>query len=497
MKTLLFFLTSLSLWAEKPNIVLIMADDIGLGDLSFHVRTQQKKDPVIETPHLDALARESLWFTDGHSATALCSPTRYCVMSGNNNYRSYAPWGVWSTFRESAFKKGEATIGTVARDAGYHTGFIGKWHLGGDFKAADSDQIYRGAKGGDIGSKVDLTKMLGGGPRDCGFTYDFTLPCGVQGPIYTAYENQEWYPLHQDSKIIFLSKKTARFPKDVSDKGPGPGDSHWNASELGKLVSQKASDFIQSAPEDKPFFLYYCTHAVHIPHCPPEKFDDQKIKGATPSHHLDMVIELDLQVKRIVEALKAKGIFDNTLIVFTSDNGGLLVDRNTKKAGHDVAGGFNGSKNSPLEGGHRVPFFFHWKGHIKPGITDEPAINQDMLATLATLVGTKVPADQARDSLNLLPLLTGKGEFKQRPWIVQQAGSRKEILYRKAPWKLIIQSNHKLDSFEPKALYNLENDPEEKKNLIAVWAQKERVAEMLAAYLKILNTKERTAPLSD
>ena len=483
----------LPLSAEKPNIVLIMADDIGLGDLSYHVRTQQKKEPIVETPNLDALARESLWFTDGHSATALCSPTRYCVMSGNNNYRSYAPWGVWSTFRESAFKKGEATIGTVTRDAGYHTGFIGKWHLGGDFKATNSSEIYRGAKGGDIGALVDLSKMVGGGPKFCGFDYDFTLPCGVQGPIYTAYENQQWYPLDQDSKIIFLNKKTAPHPKDVSDKGPGPGDSHWDARNLGKLVSQKGVDFIKAAPADRPFFLYYCTHAVHVPHCPPDEFDGVKINGSTPSQHLDMVVELDLQVKRIVDALKAKGVFENTLIVFTSDNGGLQI-KATVASGHQIAGGYNGSKNSPLEGGHRVPFFFHWKGKIQPDITDEPAINQDMLATLAALVGTKVPADQAKDSLNLLPLLTGKGDFKKRPWMVQQAGSKKEIIYRNGPWKFIIQSNHALDQFEPKALYYLENDLAEKENLVKIPAQKERVAQMLAEYLEILKLGGRTTP---
>ncbi|MEJ6562041.1 MAG: sulfatase-like hydrolase/transferase [Akkermansiaceae bacterium] len=479
---------------SRPNIVLIMADDIGLGDISHHVRTQLKKDPIVETPNLDALARQSLWFTDGHSATALCSPTRYCVMSGNNNYRSYAPWGVWGTFRESPFKKGEVTIGTVTRDAGYHTGFVGKWHLGGDFRDIKTGGIFRSTKRGDIVDQVDVTKMLGGGPKDCGFDYDFTLPCGVQGPVYTAYENQEWYPLRKDSKIIFFNKDTAAHPKDVTSKGPGPGDSHWDARELGKIVSQKGSDFIKAAPADKPFFLYYCTHAVHVPHCPPDEFDGQKIKGTTPSQHLDMIVELDLQVKRLIDALKAKGVYENTLIIFTSDNGGLMVDKATAAAGHDVAGGFNGSKNSPLEGGHRVPLFAFWKNKITPGTTDEPAINQDMLATFAALLGIEIPADQAQDSLNLLPLLTGEGTFKQRPWMVQQAGSKKEIIYRKAPWKLIIQSNHKRDSFVPKALFNLEKDSAEKGNLLKNPAQKARVDAMLKEYLGILNSKERTAP---
>lgn len=491
--TLLLATTSF-LFAEKPNIVLIMADDIGLGDISYHVRTQQNKEPIVETPNLDALARQSLWFTDGHSATALCSPTRYCMMSGNNNYRSNAPWGTWGTFRETAFKKGDATIGTVTRDAGYHTGFIGKWHLGGDFRDTNTGGIFRSNKRGDIVDQVDVTKMLGGGPKDCGFDYDFTLPCGIQGPVYTAYENQVWHPFSKDSQIVFFNKDNAIHPKDVTSKGPGPGDSHWDGRELGKIISQKGSDFIKFAPADKPFFLYYCTHAVHVPHCPPDEFDGVKVKGSTPSLHLDMIVELDLQIKRLIDALKEKGVYDNTLIVFTSDNGGLKVNKNTAKAGHDIAGGFNGSKNSPLEGGHRTPLFAVWKNHITPGVTDEPAINQDMLATLAALVGTKVPEDQAQDSLNLLPLLTGKGEFKQRPWMIQQAGAKKEVFFRKGHWKLIIQSNHALDKFEPKGLYNLKKDLAEKNNLVKKTGQKERVDKMLTEYLDILNSKKRTAP---
>jgi arylsulfatase A-like enzyme len=136
--------------AEKPNIVVVLADDLGLGDVSFHAREIQKQKPVVATPNIDALAAQGLWFTDGHSPAALCAPTRYAIMSGNNNYRSYSPPGVWSTFAPTAFKPGEVTLGTVVRDAGYRTGFIGKWHLGGDFYKSGSKEIYRGKKEGDV-----------------------------------------------------------------------------------------------------------------------------------------------------------------------------------------------------------------------------------------------------------------------------------------------------------------------------------------------------------
>jgi len=460
---------------NRPNIVVIMADDLGLGDVSHHVRTQQKKEPVFETPAMDALARQSLWFTDGHSATSLCSPTRYCMMSGNNNYRSNAPWGVWGTFRATAFVKGEATLGTVVQDAGYATGFVGKWHLGGDFRDLKSGGIYRGTKRGtDLSDAVDLSRCLGGGPSSWGFDYDFTLPCGIQGPYYTAYENDDWYPL-----------------------GTGMGDSAWDAREMGKLLSSKAVDFIEShANKEKPFFLYYCSPMCHLPHCPPDEFDGKKIKGATPSLHLDMVLDLDQQINRIVEGLKTSGQYDNTLILLTSDNGGLSVDKATLASGHDVSGGFSGSKNSPLEGGHRTPFFAVWKGHIKPGVTHEPALNQDFVATLAALVGTSIPDDQARDSNNLLPLLTGEGEFQQRAIVVQQAGSQKELIYRKGPWKLIIQADTKQTTFEPIALFNLNENPKEKQNqnFVNSVEHKSRVKKMRDQYVEMFRSGVRTAP---
>ncbi len=482
---------------KRPNIVVIMADDLGLGDVSHHVRVHQKKAPIIETPAIDALARQSLWFTDGHSATSLCSPTRYCMMSGNNNYRSNAPWGVWGTFRESAFVKGEATLGSVVQDAGYATGFIGKWHLGGDFRDIKSGGVYRGKKRGvDLSEEVDLSRWLGGGPSSWGFDYDFTLPCGIQGPFYTAYENDDWYPLSEKSEIVFLNKSNAVNPKDLTSKGIGMGDSAWDAREMGKLLSSKAVDFIGShANKDKPFFLYYCSPMCHVPHCPPKEFDGKKIKGATPSAHLDMVLDLDQQINRIVKALKNNGQFENTLIVMTSDNGGLMVGA-TRKSGHDVAGGFNGSKNSPLEGGHRTPFFAVWKDHIRRGVTDEAALNQDLVATLAALVGTVIPEDQARDSNNLLPLLTGEGEFKSREMLVHQAGAKKELIFRKGPWKLILQSDHNKTKFEPIAFFNLDENLQEdpSKNLVDSAQHEPRLQKMRAEYLEIVRSGVRTAP---
>ncbi|MEM9235616.1 MAG: sulfatase-like hydrolase/transferase, partial [Verrucomicrobiota bacterium] len=348
----------------------------------------------------------------------------------------------------------------------YQTGIIGKWHMGGDFHEKGSKKIYRGAKGGDIVDKVDLTRWAGGGPRYCGFDYDFITPCGIQGPLYLLYENEKWYPWSKDSKIIHFNEDTARFPKDLTSKGDGPGDSNWDSRQLADILSGKAVDFIKDkADDEKPFFLYYCMPLVHAPHCPPASFDGQKIKGQSHSAHLDMVVTLDLEIKRIVDALKETGQFDNTLFILTSDNGGL-GDKKAAKQGYNPSGGWAGAKGSPLEGGHRVPFIAVWPGRIKPAISDELVVGQDLVATLAALVGTEIPEGQAQDSNNLLPLLTGEGEFHQRGTWINQAGSKQEVMIRRMPWKLIIQSNPKRTKFEPKALYNLEKDPTESKNLL-------------------------------
>ena len=497
----MLFVLSLSSLADSPNLIFIMADDLGLGDVAHYRRTYENKTPLYPTPHIDALAKAGLWFTDAHSSTALCSPTRYCVMSGNLNYRSYAPWGVWGTFRKNAITPGQATLGSVIQDAGYVTGFIGKWHLGGDFRDKTTGDIYRGDDRGNLDSTVDLTTFVNGGPQSLGFDYSLTLPCGIQGPIYMVYENGTWFPLSKESKITYLDGKTAIDPKFVSDKGPGMGDSLWDTREIGKLISTKAVDFINDNAGKKPFFLCYWSPMVHLPHCPPEEFDELKIANTTPSRHLDMVGDLDQQIARIVKALKDNHIYDNTLIIFTSDNGGLNVDADTRKSGHDSSGQWRGFKNSPHEGGTRVPFIAVWPDRIDAGIvSDELVAGHDVLATLVALVGTDVPDDQAMDSLNLLPLLTGdnKDTFQPRKDLILQGGSQNEAIYRQGPWKLIIQSNHQCTRWDPIALFNLENNPNEDEalNLVKKSEYQTRVQDMLKTYLDIRNSKKRTVPAS-
>ncbi len=338
--------------------------------------------------------------------------------------------------------------------------------------------------------------MVGGGPPELGFDYSFTLPCGIQGPVYTAYENGNWYPLGKDSRIVYLDEQTVADPGYLSSKGPGMGDSNWDPRDLGKRLAAKAVDFIDAHAGRKPFFLCYWSPMVHLPHCPPDEFDGVPVKGTTPTAHLDMIRDLDLQVARIVSALKKNGVYDNTLIVFTSDNGGLYVAASLK-AGHNPNGGWRGSKNAAYEGGHRVPFIATWPAGITAGrVSDEPVATHDMLATMAALLKQDVPADEALDSLNLLPLLTGQAGFVARESLVLQAGSRYEIMFRVGDWKLILQSDHPVTKFEPIALFNLAENPreQESRNLVNDPAQRERVQTMRQRYLAIRHGKQRTTP---
>lgn len=480
----------------KPNIVVVMVDDIGTGDVSYYTRNFLEKTPVFETPNIDRLANNGVWFSNGHSATALCSPTRYAIMTGKNNYRSYAPWGVWDMFRKNAIEEGETTLASVTKASGYKSAFIGKWHLGGDFKFKQKDEIFRGNSEQNL-PQVDLTQMVGGGPSSLGFDYSFMLPDGIQGPVYLAYENEVWYPLNVESEIIHINDNTAYDPIMISDKGAGMGDSHWRTENIGKILSAKAVDFIKQHDGETPFMLYYASPMAHLPHMPPEEFDDIKVAGTTGSPHMDMIKEVDLQIGRIIDALAKKNVLENTLFIFTSDNGGLEYRvPGTKESGHKVSGIYRGSKNAPHEGGHRVPFIVHWPKQIKPNqISDEAVVVQDILATIASASGNKLDRLQAPDSNNLIPLLTGAEGFKSRQYMMLQGGSNQEVIFVEGSWKLIMQSDHELSSFIPIALFDLSDNLEEleSKNLVYKPGFKHKVQKMRAKYLSIRESGEATA----
>lgn len=482
---------------QLPNIVVILADDLGLGDISSYHQDYTGKAALAETPTLDMLADQGMSFTDAHSPTALCAPSRYSVMSGNYTYRSYMPWGVWSSFAKNGVTQEDTTIGRLAKKAGYNTAFVGKWHLGGDFYVKGTKNVYRGPKTGPQTKTVDMTKWIAGNPKELGFDYDFTIPTGVQGPLYLAYENSVWHPLNDSSKIKFIDENNAIDPKFVSDKGPGMGDTAWNARELNMLLATKASDFIKRSAGDKPFLLNYWSPAVHIPHTPPREINGKKIAGTTPSNHLDMNRVLDLEVGKIIQALKDTDEYENTLIIFTSDNGGLL-DGKAKKAGHSSSAQYRGSKNLAFEGGHRVPFIAVWENKIKAGSINHTLVNgTDIVATVAAVTGVLTNKQQAKDSWNLLPTLLGKA-YKPREELMAQAGSKTELILRQGPWKLIIDTNNKLTKHKVTALFNLSSNPTEDSqyNFVDHPEYQDRIKTMEKHYWQVRNSKQRTVTIN-
>jgi arylsulfatase A len=480
--------------AAFPNVVFILADDIGQGDMGFYHRERTGNPEVIPTPHLDKLAESGIRFDDAHTVSSLCAPSRYSIMTGNYSFRCHKPWGVWGSFEKSAVGDGQITLGQIMQNAGYTTAFFGKWNMGGEWLVKGSQQKYTGITTGD--ETVDYSEIVDGAPNHLGFNYSLMVPQGIQDNPFAFYENGKWMPLAENSKMIVNPALTGgfndRFHKRFSD-------SHWKTSDVGEILASYAIDFIDRTVKDhpeKPFFIYYCSQAVHVPHEPPVFFLGEQVKGTTLSAHGDMIRELDMQVGALVEALKRNGQYENTIFIFSSDNGGLNIAP-TERTGHDSSNGFRGSKTSIYEGGHRVPLIVAWPSGIKAGIvSNEPVMIHDFAATFYALTGQSIPKNQVMDSFNLLPLLMGKPGARGREVIYsQENASRARVAIRRDNWKLIIQSDridHKVRA--PVELFNLKDNPTEKEefNLISDTGQKERIAELLDLYNQIRDSDART-----
>ncbi|MGQ1910339.1 sulfatase family protein [Marinifilum sp. RC60d5] len=486
--TIGFLLFVVSVFATNPpNVIVLLADDLGVGDIS-HYRRMHSNNIILETPNIDKLAKQGVVFTNAHSPAALCAPSRYGIMTGNSCYRSPKPWGVWGAYEKSPIKANQLTLGKLMKQAGYSTAFFGKWHLGGDYlRKDDENTIYRGPRYKPE-VDVDITKIAGNGPKQQGFDYSITFPAGIQDVPYAVYENENWMPLSEDSKIEYISQKSMNKIGVKLDKSEGLGDSNWDPHDMGPLLANKAVDYIKNhSNKKKPFFMYYCSQAVHLPHAPAKELNGIKIAGTTPSKHMDMIKELDVQMGMLTDALKANGIYENTIFIFTSDNGGLLKP-NTLKSGHQPSDIYRGGKNSAFEGGHRVPFIASWPKTIEGNrTTSEPILGLDILATLASINGQKIANNQAMDSYNLLPILENKKNADSHAFLMLQGGTGKELILIENGWKLIIQVDKKDKTNQlrkPIALYNLNKDPEEKQtnNLIQSENQQKRIKKMFTKY---------------
>ena len=497
---------------EKPNVVMILADDIGYGDIGIY-------GGKIPTPNIDRLARGGMRFTDAHSPAALCAPSRFSMLTGSYPYRSHRDGGAWNTNTPSIFsdpqghtKAGrQITVAEIMQRAGYHTAFFGKSHLGGDIRDRNG-KLIRNQK--DI-SRMDLSKGVHNSINEYGFDYSYSLPSGIQHAPFAFFENGTFAPFDPGkpadnrSTRMWLNGRYTMGDNGTSEivehrRDPGIGDVDYDSSQVGIMLTNKAVDFIdnhlaknKAKGQDRPFLLYFASQAIHVPHTPPKDYDgdaseiNEKVLGITGGRTGDFVYELDVQVGKLLQKLDVAGLAENTIVFFTSDNGALwprVCDFGI--AEHDNNGPLRDYKASIYEGGHRVPFIVKWPGHVKPGsISNEIMLAQDWVATMYELTGRDMDEDQALDSTSLLTLITGKRKGKEplHPFILYQAGYSKDGAIREGDWVLTVDRHNKAEE-----LYNLDNDLAQKNNLIGRPEYRDIIDRMHVKFLKHNDHNEKT-----
>ena len=400
--------------ANRPNIVLIFADDLGYGDLGCYGATK------LRTPNIDRLATEGRRFTDAHSASAVCTPSRYALLTGEYPHRKNLNRPVFLKTGLVIDTK-QQTTASVMKDAGYATACIGKWHLGFGDRAPN----WNG--------------KLKPGPLELGFDYYYGVPVVNSHPPFVYVENHSVVGLVPDDPFVFGKKAKTRsfFEKMNVDQIGGADAAHglYDDEAVGTTLASKAVDWIKTQGES-PFFLYLATTNIHHPFTPAARFKGTSDCGP----YGDFVHELDWIVGEVMETLEEQGVADNTLVIFTSDNGGMfnVTGQNAWDAGHRLNGELLGFKFGAWEGGHRVPFIARWPGKIEAAtVSDQLISNIDMIATFASLTDNKLKAGQGRDSVNVLPALTGNPTQPLRDHIVLAPNRATHLAIRKGKWLYI------------------------------------------------------------
>ncbi len=472
--------------SQKPNILIILADDLGYGDVQCY-NPQRGKIP---TPNIDRLAGEGMRFTDGHSSSGVCSPSRYALLTGRYHWRTRLQSGIVGVFGDPLIAPDRMTIASLARQNGYATACIGKWHLGRDWPIPEEKRkLFHVAKKGDdeaSPSEVQLaawrdvfSKLIPGGPTARGFDEYFGTDV-PNWPPYCFIENDRTVGIPTE----FLQRALL---KDHLASLPGPAVKGWKLEAILPALGDRAVDFIVRQTKAKQPFLLYLP--LTAPHEPLAVTDEWKGKSGLITY-ADFVMETDAVVGRVLDALEKSGAAANTLVLFTSDNGKAAYTgaAELEKLGHFSSGPLRGYKTSVYEGGHREPFVVRWPGIVKTGAVCKQLVHQaDLIATLAEIWNTKLPDNAGEDSFSFVPLLKNPDK-PVRGNAVSCAASGIPGL-RKGPWKLIFQRDAKAGT--DKELFNLDDDIGETKNLAA--AKPELVAEMSALMERII-TQGRSTP---
>ncbi len=480
--------------AEKPNIVVIYADDLGYGDVQCYNPERGK----IPTPHIDRLARQGMRFTDGHSSSGVCSPSRYTLLTGRYHWRSRLQSGIVGLWGPPLITADRMTIGSLAKLHGYQTACIGKWHLGWNWPIADADKQwfrttgYRGKK--DLQAtdehrtawRTAFSQPIPGGPTAVGFDEYFGTDV-PNWPPYCFIENDRTLGIpteYADAKL---------FEKNQASQ-QGPALAEWTLEPILPTLGDRAAAFIERAATTPEAFLLYMP--LTSPHTPLSVNNAWRGKSGL-NLYADFVMETDAVVGQVLQALVESGVADDTLVVFTSDNGcaPYIGAADLEKMGHYPSGPLRGYKSDAWEGGHRVPFIIRWPGVTKPDTRNDQLVHQaDLLATFAEILEAELPENAGEDSFSLVPLLKG-GDQPVRDSSVSCSSSGVPSL-RLGQWKYIAASGSGGwgkggDQSQPLQLYDLADDLSESNNRAA--AEPTRLAEMQAS-LEQLITNGRSTP---
>jgi arylsulfatase A-like enzyme len=457
---------------QKPNIVLIYADDLGYGDLSCYGAMK------VKTPNIDKIAAQGLRFTNAHATSATCTPSRYSMLTGQYAWRKNGT-GIAPGDAALLIPVDRPTLPGVLRDAGYRTGVVGKWHLG------------LGPKGGP-----DWNNDIKPGPLEIGFDYSFLLPATGDRVPCVYVENHRIVDL-DPSDLIKVSYQQPINDEPTGKKNPellkmmyshghdqtivngvsrigymtGGKTARWVDEEMADVLTGKVSRFMEDNQKN-PFFLYFSTHDIHVPRMPHSRFVGKSGMGPRG----DVILQLDWCVGEVLKTLDKLGLTDKTMVIFSSDNGpvvddGYKDDAVAKLGGHTPAGPLRGGKYSAFEAGTRIPLIIKWPAQVKPGVSHALVSQLDLVASLAAMTGKPVPAGSF-DSMNNLDAFLGKNK-KGREYVIEQAlnntlsvvrGGWKYIEPGKGP-KVLAQTNTESGNDTEPQLYNLKNDLGEKNNV--------------------------------
>lgn len=481
----------------KPNIIYILSDDVGYGDLGCYGATH------VKTPNLDRLARDGMRFTDAHTTASVCTPTRYALLTGRYAWRQEGT-GIAPGDSPALIAPGTVTVASLLKQAGYKTGVVGKWHLGlGD-------------------GKTDFKGEIKPGPLELGFDYAFFIPATGDRVPCVFVENHRVVGLDPADPIRVIYGKndigaapTGRDPdvklKMKGDKShsdsvvngisrigfmTGGKAAHWVDEDIADTLAAKAVKFIETHQEG-PFFLYLATHDIHEPMVPHARFKGTSDCGSRG----DVIHQLDFTVGAVLAALDRLKLADNTLVIFTSDNGGAIKDTyddgtNPLHSRQAPNGGLRGFKGSLYEGGHRVPFLARWPGHVAAGGVSGALLGHvDALATVAALAGQELPTAAGPDSFNALPVLLGEKQTSLRDHLVLQNNNQVPLALREGDWVLLQKGGGwgkaKADAQPGYELFNLAQDPKQTNNLAATQPDK---VKQLSARLETIRKQGRSRP---